>query len=457
MDARQPSGSRGQRVFRALAISPTAIWSAFILVHLWLGFVNLTVAGAPLGDVQNQYTLWAEFAVELQYYEGINAPWVYPVFAMVPIVMSFAFGAKDYAATWLSLVLILDIVAFAVLVGWRRPGRPIAIGWWWIAFLFVLGPIAMGRLDSVSVALAIVGVLIVAARPRSAAVLLTIATWIKVWPAALIAAIIVSSRARGRFLVRVIVTSVTIIAFALVLGSGANVFSFVTQETGRGLEVESPVSTVWMWLSFVKVSGATPYFSQQIDAYEVTGPGASAAAAVMPVILATAVLAIVLIGIFAVRRGTAVTELLPPLALALVTAFIVFNKVGSPQYMTWIAVPVILGLATNAAGHGTSFRTPALLALLAAALTQAFYPYFFEDLIRLNPLMLLALSARNLVVMGILVWAIVRLVALFGSGADHQVLIPSREWLPSAWPFTTRERPSTTATTDAAETPSELR
>ena len=34
----------------------------------------------------------------------------------------------------------------------------------------------------------------------------------------------------------------------------------------------------------------------------------------------------------------------PPLALALVTAFIVFNKVGSPQYLTWIAVPLVAGL-----------------------------------------------------------------------------------------------------------------
>ena len=45
------------------------------------------------------------------------------------------------------------------------------------------------------------------------------------------------------------------------------------------------------------------------------------------------------LGAFKAWRGASFVRLFPPLALALVLAFIVFNKVGSPQYMTWIIAP----------------------------------------------------------------------------------------------------------------------
>ena len=61
-----------------------------------------------------------------------------------------------------------------------------------------------------------------------------------------------------------------------------------------------------------------------------------------------------LIGIRAVRRGAPVTRILPELSLALVAAFIAFNKVGSPQYVTWLAAPVVIGLVYQ----GRGFRTP---------------------------------------------------------------------------------------------------
>ncbi len=160
----------------------------------------------------NQYRYWTEQADLGSFYVGIDKAWVYPIVALVPMILAGTFGFGNYASTWLALVFVLDAVAFAVLVGWRRPSRPVALGWWWIAFLLLLGPIALGRIDSISVPVAIVAVLMLAARPRLAAFLLTIATWIKVWPAALIAAAIIASRARVRILVTAVLTSVVIVA-----------------------------------------------------------------------------------------------------------------------------------------------------------------------------------------------------------------------------------------------------
>ena len=433
---------RGRRVASFLVHSPTVLWSSFVLTHLWLGFLNLNAPGQPLGDVVNQYRYWTEQADLATYYVGIDKAWVYPIVALVPMVLAGIFGFDNYAGTWLALVFVLDCVAFAAIVGWRRSNRPVAIGWWWIAFLLLLGPIALGRIDSISVPIAIVAVLLLSARPKLAAFLLTVATWIKVWPAALIAAVLIASKARLRILLTVAITSGVIVATALALGSGSNVFSFITQQTSRSLQIESPVSTVWMWLSYFHVGGSFPYYNEAINTFEVTGPQTVAVAALLNPLLGMAALVIAALGVVAVQRGAAVTELLAPLALAFVTAFIVFNKVGSPQYMTWLAVPIILGLATHAMGYGRSFRFPAVLALAAAALTQVFYPYFYEQLLYLNLPLLLALTLRNIFTLVLFGWAVSVVIGLTRPFAPHEAVTDADEWLPTAWPFTALPSPT---------------
>jgi hypothetical protein len=439
MSVNSSARPRGRRAFeqiaRSVAQSPTALWSAFILVHLWLGFLNLTAPGQPLGDVVNQYKYWTEQADLATFYVGIDQSWVYPIVALVPMIVAGAFGFANYAGTWLSLVLVLDMVAFAALVGWRRPGRPIAIGWWWIAFLLLLGPIALGRIDSISVPIAIVAVLLLAARPRTAAFLLTIATWIKVWPAAIIVSVLIASKRRLGMLLTAVVTSAVIVGIALILGSRGNVFSFITQQTSRSLQIESPASTIWMWLSYLHIGGSFPYYNQDINTFEVTGPSAPAVAGLLNPLLGLVVLVIAVLGLVAVQRGATVSELLAPLSLALVTAFIAFNKVGSPQYITWLVVPIILGLATHKMGHGRSFRFPAVIALITAALTQLFYPYFYEQLLELNLPLLVALTARNVLTLVLFAWAVTVVVGLSRPFAAHEDLEESDAWLPSVWPL----------------------
>jgi hypothetical protein len=410
------------------------LWAAFVLAHFWLGFLNLFAPGLPLGDVTFVYKTWAEQASYSHYYVGIDGVWVYPILALLPIVAAATFGFANYAASWLSLVFVLDALAFLALVGWRRPLRFAEIGWWWIAFLLLLGPIAMGRIDSITIPIAIVAVLYLTRRPRVAAVLLSIAMWIKVWPAAVLAAMIIAGRDRRRVLVSVVAMSLFIIVVALLLGAGRNVVSFITQQTGRGLQVEAPVSTIWMWLSYGRVPGALVYYDQGILTYQVGGPGANVAAAIMTPILGLAVIAIVALGALASHRRAPVTDVLPPLALALISAFIAFNKVGSPQYMTWLAVPIILGFVTNATGHGRSFRLPAVLVLVIAALTQLFYPYLYLNLLELDPVLLAVLTVRNVLVFVLLGWAV---TALWGASrrAARDQFVAGETSLGSIWSF----------------------
>ncbi|MCU1440056.1 MAG: hypothetical protein JWP85_1053 [Rhodoglobus sp.] len=422
---------RARTIAATVIRSPITVWAVFVLAHLWLGLLNLYAPGLPLGDVTIVYKFWVDQALESQFWVGIDSMWVYPILALVPMLAAAAFGPDQYAATWLSMVMILNAVAFGFITGWGRSRERIAVAWWWVGFLLLLGPIALGRIDSVTVPLALVGVALLATRPRAATVVLTLATWIKIWPAALLLAAVVALRERVHIVVSAIVVSAGILVVALALGGGGNVLSFITQQTGRGLQIESPVATIWLWQAIVREPLTFVYYDKQILTYQVQGAGVELASAIMTPLLALAVAVIAMLGVKAHRAGVHAGDLLPPLALALVTALIAFNKVGSPQFIAWLAVPIVLGLATSAAGHGRSFRIPAILGLVIAALTQVIYPYLYVALLNVDPLMLSVLTVRNLLLFVLLGWAVFAVVTAKPAGDNE----PDEIWLPSVWPL----------------------
>ncbi|MES2171599.1 MAG: hypothetical protein V4479_12905 [Actinomycetota bacterium] len=419
--------------WRAVVSNPVLLWSAFVIVHFWLGFLNLSGPGEPLGDVEFVYRFWTDQFVVAHYREGIDSAWVYPILAILPMLAARLFGVAQYTATWLALVMLFDAVAFAAILGWGARRRNTGVAWWWLGFLVLLGPIALGRIDSISVPIAIVGVLFIATRPRLATFLLTIATWIKVWPAAIIAAAIISVKRRGQVALTAALTSAAIIAITLALGSGLNVFSFISAQTGRSLQVEAPVSTIWLWRAWSGAYDTSVYYDSTILTWQLKGDGVDAAAAVMTPLMLIVLAGVAVVGILAARRGARVADLLPTLSIGLVSAFIVFNKVGSPQYIGWLAVPVIVGLAASTAGTGRSFRTPTVLVTVVAALTQVIYPYLYGYLLGLNVIMLLVITAKDIVLIALLAWAVTSLVqSARRVDADAS---DEREWLPEVWPF----------------------
>lgn len=410
-----PRSERAGAVLRTLTQHPVILWAAFVVVHFWLGMLGLYGPGLPLGDVTLVYRYWVQYGLDTGSWVGIDTGWVYPIVALVPMLMAYLFGPDLYASTWLSLIMVVDAAAFAVVIAFGRDRRLARVGWWWLAFLTLLGPVALGRIDSITVPLAIVGVLVLSSMPRLAAVLLTIAAWIKVWPAALVAAAIVAVRKRWTVAFTALIASAGIAIVGLVLGAGGNLLSFVTQQTGRGLQIESVIGTFWMWDAYATAgTRSLVYYDQAILTFQVVGPGSVSAANIMTPILVAVSAILLLLGLFALRRGAQTAELLPPLALALTTALILFNKVGSPQFVTWLAVPIILGLTVSATARGRSFRVPVVLSLVIAGLTQAIYPYLYSQLLQRQPdfTMLLVLSARNALYAVLFVWALAALVDL---------------------------------------------
>jgi hypothetical protein len=419
-DSRSPRSPAVTRL--AVLRRPVILWAGFALVHLVLIALNLSGIGWPLGDVERVYLGWAEGTVAGTARLGTDTAFVYPILALAPILAALVFGAPLYALTWLGLVTLINGVAFGMLTG-RRPSRTAsAAAWWWLAFLLLLGPVGLARIDSVTAPLVIMGLLWLRRRPVAGAVLLSLATWVKVWPvAAIIALAVASARRRWQVIAVFAGTSLAIIGFAQLFGSGLTILSFVTEQTNRGLQIEAPVASWWLWQSAMGLPGTLVYYDQEILTYQVIGAGTDGVIAAMTPLLALCVGVVLLLGWRAQRAGAAVDSLFPPLLLALVLTLIAINKVGSPQFMTWLAAPIILGLVT----WPRAWRAPAAVALVMAVLTQLVYPYFYNDLLATNPLMVLVLTVRNLLEVVLLGWMIVRIWKLGSPVSGPNPAIPT--------------------------------
>ena len=396
------TGIRG--MILTLSRNVYALWGAFLLVHIVLWLTALLGDGMPLGDVTIVYRPWAQEAQYGYAFMGVTAPWVYPVLAMIPVLIPLLAGADNYVVAWLAMVTIFDVVAFAVLTARGRKWPTIA-AWWWVAFLLLLGPIAVGRLDAVSVAIVIVALVWIAARPSVAAVLLAVATWIKVWPAGVILAVVIALRRRWRVIAWVLVTSAVVALIVTVFGGADELFSFVTQQTGRGLQIEAPISAPWMWAAALHAPGSSIYYDTRLLTFQVTGWNIDVAIAAMTPALAVAVILVALLGVRAVVRKAPTALVLPQLMLAIVTTLIAFNKVGSPQYIDWLAAPVVLGIIMS----GRRFLTPAVLVAVTAALTQSFYPYLYTQVLNLDAWMIGVLTVRNIMLFVVLGWSVAAL------------------------------------------------
>jgi hypothetical protein len=368
-------------------------WGAFVLVSLWLGWQGWIGESAPYGDVSYVYRYWAGTAASGGPIVGITTQWVYPIVALAPIMAANVFGSDSYALAWILMVTCVNAAAFALLLGRRKTAlaRRIA-AWWWLAFLVALGPISVARLDSLVTPMAIAGLLLALSRPAVAALLLTLGTWIKVWPAALVAALIMGTRQRWRVALTAGIASIFIILVTAISGAGLNVFSFLGQQSSRGLQIESPWATPFLWMASAQVPGYSVFYNRDLLTFEVSGAGAETSATVSSLLLVIAVATILIIGLLKTRRGASPLQLIPAIALALTVAVIVFNKVGSPQYIGWLAAPVVAGLVFDKG----RFAIPAGVVLATAVATQLFYPYGYQAVLTLQPVALTALSARNL-------------------------------------------------------------
>lgn len=382
------------------------LWVAFVFVHAAVAWAGWHLPSQPMGDVFHVYQPWSLQALTGQGIVGITEQWVYPQLALVPMMIAWALAwIGSYTQGWWLLMVLLNAIGFSLLVGdgHSRGRRTAAL--FWLGAVYLLGPVALYRLDAVTVPLGIAACLWLVRRPWVAGVLLAVGTWIKIWPAALIAAALVAARRRLPLLATAAIVSAAVLAVVYAAGGGAVAFGFIGDQTGRGLQVEAAISTPYVWLAMLRVPGASVFYNGEIITYEVTGPGAAEIASTMTPVLGIIVVAVVALGLYKLRRGAGFARLFPPLALSLVLALIVANKVGSPQYLTWLVPPLALGLVLDR----RLWAGPAAVVLFASGLTQLIYPVMYDRMLATELTPVLVLSLRNLLLVVLFVWACVLL------------------------------------------------
>ncbi|WP_144718693.1 glycosyltransferase 87 family protein [Agrococcus jejuensis] len=372
------------------------LWAAFMAVHGLVAALNHPEVSTAFGDVRGVYPWWV-WRAEQGDVVGIDEPWVYPILAWLPIAASAVAGAAALPGTWLVVVTVLDGIAFWLLL--RHP-RGVAPAWTWLALMALLGPIVVGRIDSITMPIAIAGVVATwSGRHALAALAFTVGAWTKIWPGVLwIAQLVVRP---GRLVTLAVGAGVTAVVMltALALGSGGNVLSFLTWQGERGLQIEAVLATPFHW------AGAPLGYDDVQLTYELQTEAADAVAAVATPVLVVVTLLVAALGVLAVRRGVDRDAAGAWLATAMVAALIVTNPVGSPQFAIWLIAPALLLVGIRA------WEGVAVIVVLCG-LTQLCYPWLYGEVVGQEAIGLLVLTLRNagyVVLLALAAWRLVRL------------------------------------------------
>lgn len=401
-------------VTRVLSSWP-ALWVGFVLVHGWIILQAWVFGGQILGDV-NLYEWWVRTGMSDGWWPVLDYDWVYPIGALAPMVVPALFsGSTDgYYWVWMGLVTVANAVA-VLLLGRARPHGRAAV-WFWLAFLLSLGPIWIGRLDGLLAPIILVALLVAAQRPALAMALATVGAWIKIAPGAVALALAATASSAKGFLRNVVLPGAAVCAVVVTIafagGGQGNVLDVFGEQGERQLQVESvaatPFTVARLWDPSIQVE-----YDDVIYTYEVLGDGADATAEALDIALpVAAVLLALLVWWAARRRPDRVGDILLLGAAAELLALIVFNKVGSPQFIAWIGPPLAAAIALGSRSQGTrrTWFLPALGTLLVARLTMEIYPIRYGEFLGGWPLATTIGAVRNALLVALLVGAVVRLV-----------------------------------------------
>ncbi|MDU0479679.1 hypothetical protein QVA66_10585 [Staphylococcus chromogenes] len=278
-------------------------------------------------------------------------------------------------AVYIGFVLVLDAIFLAALV-WGKHWRGT---WFWVAFGLVAGPIFVSRLDIVPGMLVGLVALFLASHPKVASALLALATMMKLWPGVLATALVGPARATGTWLrTGVFMLSITLLAGVTVVTQGLDrLLSPLDYQNVRGLQIESVAATPFMVLASARPGTYHIQYAAS-KSFEIAGQGVSTGVSIASWSLYAVVL---LAAAEVVRRLLAPewnTDESVALAVLLVIAILVTNKVLSPQYLMWLGPILAVALSRSRA---LALNVLAVLSILCAYLTYLVFPKHYGDII----------------------------------------------------------------------------
>ncbi|HEX4792042.1 MAG TPA: glycosyltransferase family 87 protein, partial [Actinospica sp.] len=393
-------------------ITALAVWfvTRVLLYLIATGHLLRHYGVESVGDVTT-YTKWAE---QYLYYGQIPAhdtQWQYPPL-LAPILvfpewLSQTFGLH-YLTGFTAMTFLADCVITAMLL-WTASRRDTWSGpWYWIVGVPLLGPIVYGRYD-VFPALCVVfslallgrGVPMLLPDGRSArqlnnrrwvaGVLIGFGAAIKIWPGLAIFGMPRSKR--GWQAIATVVASI-LGSIGILSIFFSNTLSFVKNQGGRGIEIESVWAVPWMigkrlHLDHV-VTNKVVYGSYQIVP---DGHGLSSAlvGATYYAALAAQVVGFGLMAYWWWRKNWRPAVVADATFVATLV-MIVTSRVISPQYLIWLLAVAGFCLLYR----DTTQRRSSVLVLICLPLTQFEFPFDFSHLRTAHLVAVLVVALRDL-------------------------------------------------------------
>jgi len=361
----------------------------------------------PMNDVL-LYGWWLQGMQQSGPIFGIGQPFVYPYLSLVPMwLAAFLGGPAGILVGWCTLISILNVVVILAITNWGRGTKESFMAlWFWLTFVTFLGPVAIARIDAIAVALALLGLAAYARKKLLlSTALFTAGAWIKIWPFVLVLSSFLAEKSKRAVVISASAVVGAIVLIPLALVAGSNLFSFVTTQVGRGIQIEAPIALPWLWLAKLGIGDSAIYYDEAIITNQISGAGSTFIANLMTPIMFFALAITAVLGVRAYTAGAERNAIFASVALTGVLDLIVFNKVGSPQFMSWLAVPVCAWIIFKLPKSKLLIIASSALALL----TGLIYPVFYIDFINLGDLGLVLVTARNLLLIALLVWANIQL------------------------------------------------
>lgn len=399
---------------RRRVITALAVWfvTRVVLYFVATGHLLHHYGVESVGDVTT-YTHWAEQYLYHGQIPAHDTQWQYPPL-LAPILvfpewLTHTFGI-GYLTGFTAMTFFADCVLTALLV-WTAARRNAWSGpWYWILGVPLLGPIVYGRYDVfpalfvvVSLALLGRGLPLTQGAPGTrqlnnrrwlAGVLVGFGAAIKVWPG-----LTVFGMPRSR---RGWQTIATVAASALgsILAMSfffSNSLSFVKNQGGRGIEIESVWGIPWVLGKRLHLAHVTTnkvvYGSFQVIAH---GHGTTSALVTLTyyAALATQVIGFAVMAYWWWRKDWRPAVVADATFVATLI-MIVTSRVISPQYLIWLLAVAGFCLLFK----DTTQRRSAVLVFVCLPLTQYEFPFDFAHLRNAELVPVLVVVVRDLLLL----------------------------------------------------------
>lgn len=393
------------RLGRAWNVVKTDPWWAWLASRATAIAIGLITWALNRGNVFVDITGYGRWAFDTLGgtlpYRDFN--WEYPPMAMPGMLGPALVTAVlptwrylPYLVAWMAMVLAIDALIQRTLIA--RCGRDVRHP---ALLIWILGPALLGaeswtRFDMLAAAAAFSALIYAGTRRSTSAGLAAgIGATLKLWPSLLAP---VQRTRRGAVLATAIAgATVGVVAGITWLITGTSGFSQVlAYQSDRGLQIESVAALPLVWLNHLGVEGYGTRFAY--GAFEITGPGVSELADLAQVAFAVC-LGLVFLAHWrlmkhdAGRRGVALT------GVALMLVILVTNKVFSPQYVLWL----LAVMAVAAVLDPPTWKRHVMPLLILCGLTQIVFPLFYGDVLTDAWTGLIALTARDVLVVYLLV------------------------------------------------------